>query len=305
MPRVSVVIPNYNHAPYLDERLGSVLDQTYRDFEVIILDDKSSDNSREVLKKYRHHPRVSQIIYNEYNSGTSYKQWYKGIQISKGELIWIAESDDWCDEHFLELTVPCFEDENVVLAYTSSQFIYDSMIPEKVNLSAVAEYSDGIEFIRNEMLAKNKIFNASMAVFRKSRYNDVKELGFLDFKLCGDWMLWTQIINRHKIAHIPEALNYCRRHPGNLTGKLRKDGLDFIEGLEVLKTGKKYCNNNYPRLKVYAIWRDRFLDYRKHFSSGTNQKVMKAFLKQEPPLYLYLHFKKLKKFLKKLILGNR
>ena len=53
MPRVSVIVPNYNHARFLDERIGSVLAQTYRDFELILLDDLSTDESRAVLEKYR------------------------------------------------------------------------------------------------------------------------------------------------------------------------------------------------------------------------------------------------------------
>ena len=58
-PTVSVIIPNYNHAPYLKERIDSVLNQTYQDFEVIILDDCSPDNSVEVIEQYRSNPHVS------------------------------------------------------------------------------------------------------------------------------------------------------------------------------------------------------------------------------------------------------
>ena len=91
---VSIIIPNYNHAKFLDERIQSVLNQTYQNFELIILDDKSSDNSVEVINQYKDDPRVSSIIINKDNSGSTFKQWYKGIEIAKGEIIWIAESDD-------------------------------------------------------------------------------------------------------------------------------------------------------------------------------------------------------------------
>ncbi|MDO5340840.1 MAG: glycosyltransferase family A protein [Bacteroidia bacterium] len=72
-PLVSVIIPNYNHARYLDQRIQTVLNQTYQNFEVIILDDKSTDNSLEVIAKYKVNPHISQIVINEQNSGSPFK----------------------------------------------------------------------------------------------------------------------------------------------------------------------------------------------------------------------------------------
>lgn len=77
-PTVSVIIPNYNHAPYLKERIESVTGQEYDDIEVILLDDCSGDNSREIIERYRSHPKVSQVIFNEKNSGTTFAQWKRG-----------------------------------------------------------------------------------------------------------------------------------------------------------------------------------------------------------------------------------
>ena len=85
-PLVSVIIPNYNHARYLDERIQSVLNQTYQNFEVIILDDKSTDNSVEVINQYKDDLHVSCIIVNEENSGSTFKQWHKGFELAKGEI---------------------------------------------------------------------------------------------------------------------------------------------------------------------------------------------------------------------------
>jgi glycosyltransferase involved in cell wall biosynthesis len=81
MPKVSVIIPNYNHARYLRGRIESVLRQTYRDFEVILLDDCSTDDSRSILGEYVKDPRV-RIDFNEVNSGSTFKQWNKGSAAS-------------------------------------------------------------------------------------------------------------------------------------------------------------------------------------------------------------------------------
>ena len=105
LPLVSVIIPNYNHAPYLKERIDSVLSQTYKEFEVLILDDCSSDESKEIIESYRNNKHISNIVFNEKNTGNTFIQWNKGISLAKGKYIWIAESDDVAKPTFLGL---CF-----------------------------------------------------------------------------------------------------------------------------------------------------------------------------------------------------
>src|SRR5690606_14670397 len=94
---VSIILPNYNHASYLPDRLNSIFNQSYQNFEVIILDDCSRDVSLEILNIYKGHPKVSHFIANEVNSGSPFKQWQKGLKLAKGDFVWIAESDDYCD----------------------------------------------------------------------------------------------------------------------------------------------------------------------------------------------------------------
>lgn len=91
-PLVSVIVPNYNHARYLEQRLDTVFNQTYQKFEVIILDDKSTDNSLEVINRYKDNPHLSQIVVNEQNTGSPFKQWDKatilpGVTIGDGAVI--------------------------------------------------------------------------------------------------------------------------------------------------------------------------------------------------------------------------
>jgi glycosyltransferase involved in cell wall biosynthesis len=99
---ISIIVPNFNHASFLKERPDSVFNQTYQDFEVILLDDCSTDNSLEVLQEYANHPKVAHFVINEQNTGSTFKQWKKGIELAKGEWIWIAESDDWCEPSLLQ-----------------------------------------------------------------------------------------------------------------------------------------------------------------------------------------------------------
>ncbi|MGL4332344.1 MAG: glycosyltransferase family 2 protein, partial [Bacteroidales bacterium] len=121
---VSVIIPNYNHAKYLNERIDSIINQTFQDFEIIILDDKSSDESKIIIEHYRDHPKVSHIVINKQNSGSPFIQWKKGIDLAKGDLIWIAESDDCAAPTFLEECVNhLVNNTDTVFCFSESFFV--------------------------------------------------------------------------------------------------------------------------------------------------------------------------------------
>jgi glycosyltransferase involved in cell wall biosynthesis len=121
LPLVSIIVPNYNHKKYLVQRLECVFNQTYPDFEVILLDDCSSDKSQEILLEYAKNPKVSHCVFNDTNSGNTFVQWNKGIALAKGDYIWIAESDDFCELNFLEeLIQPVLQDQEITLVYCQS-----------------------------------------------------------------------------------------------------------------------------------------------------------------------------------------
>ena len=103
---VSVVVPNYNYEAFLVERIYSILSQTEKIHELIILDDCSKDNSRElidqIVEKLKPYINI-QKVYNEQNSGIAFKQWQKGFNLAKGDYVWIAEADDYCDKNMLKV----------------------------------------------------------------------------------------------------------------------------------------------------------------------------------------------------------
>lgn len=288
---VSVIIPNYNHERYLQKRLDSILNQTYRNLEIILLDDCSTDNSKEIIEKYRNSPKVSQILYNQQNGGTSYKQWYKGIEYAKGDLIWIAESDDWCDSAFLETLVPFFTDTEVTVAYCKSHFVSGEDDNLENHYSGSFEKLNGNDFIRENMMTGNKLVNASSVVFRKSKYSSVKGKGYADMKLCGDYLLWVQLMKNNKIVLIEDYLNYFRQHNTNTTNKYRALGFDFIEGVDVLSFMQKACKNRFDRRKAYLNWIDHYHLYKSEFVKGVKKKVLFSILIKHPDLFLFLVYK--------------
>ena len=119
-PKVSVIVPNYNHAPYLRQRLDSIINQTFRDFEVIVLDDASTDDSREIIQTYAGYP-MFRFLFNETRNGSAFKQWQKGLESARGEYVWFAESDDCASPYFLSKLLPILEnDKSLGLVYCQS-----------------------------------------------------------------------------------------------------------------------------------------------------------------------------------------
>ena len=226
---VSVIVPNYNHEKFLQHRLDSIFNQTVQDFEVILLDDCSTDKSIAILNEYSRHPKVSQYIVNKENSGSPFRQWAKGIELAKGEYIWIAESDDLCELNFLEkVLLPLMENTNVGLAYCQSWSINKSggktgSWKEHTNDFKTVQFdsdfkSNGPDFVNDFLIYKNVIPNASATVFRKSVY---KQSGGINYKIryCGDWFLWLKILCLSDVSFISESLNYFRRHENSVISK--------------------------------------------------------------------------------------
>lgn len=232
-PLVSVIIPNYCHAQYLNQRIQSVLNQTYQNFEVIILDDCSPDDgaSKAVIEKYRDNTHVSQIVYNEVNSGSTFKQWEKGFLLSKGELVWIAESDDKCEPDLLEKLVDGFQRyDNVVVSYCSSKIIdgegNDRKVPLVGNVSK--EFYNGKQFISQEMSWCNSIPNASAVVFRKEAALQIDKQ-YMNYVAAGDRLFWIELCEHGNVFHIKEPLNYFRKHGDNVTPRCYRNGTTFVE----------------------------------------------------------------------------
>ena len=229
---VSVIIPNYNHDKYLDVRIQSILNQTYQDFEIIILDDCSTDNSKAVIERYRDNDHVSHIVYNEKNSGTTFKQWEKGIELAKGDLLWIAESDDSCDCNFLDSLIPKFENKDVVLVFTRSMQIDE--VGYELGVFETQEFMDkdveliGSEFICQHLSQTNIVVNASSALIRKDVLSRIGK-DFMSYRGCGDWLFWIYIAEMGNVYYTAQPLNLFRQHITNTTNKLDASGNNPIE----------------------------------------------------------------------------
>ncbi len=236
-PKISIIVPNYNYAHFLDKRIESILKQTYTDYEIILLDDASTDDSVKVLEKYKDNPHISQCVINEQNTGSPFKQWMKGILLAKGEWVWIAEADDLCEPTFLEVCMHYINMEsNVTICNTGSVYIdtEDNIMKGKVyqweknENKAGAICFDGKKFAEYILYWKNDIPNASGVLFKKEYALNIHNKKWTDFRYCGDWLFWFEMAMQGKVIQIYQTLNYFRQHQSQ-TAKGKYNGQNFIE----------------------------------------------------------------------------
>ena len=246
-PLVSVIVPNYNHALFLPQRLETIYNQTYKNIEVIILDDCSIDNSKQIIENYRNNPLTSKIIYNTTNSGSPFKQWYKGLQLAKGELVWIAESDDYCDLFFLEELLKGFnKSPNVVMTY-SDLWVVNSIgnILEKDtkehfhNIPSTTHIYKGTEFIKERMIKHCSVCNASSVLFKREIALSIST-NYTKYKSAGDYLFWILLAEKGNVVKIDHPLDYFRQHTTNVTPKSYLNGTMYIEDYYI----HKYLWNN-------------------------------------------------------------
>ncbi|WP_294284032.1 glycosyltransferase family 2 protein [uncultured Chryseobacterium sp.] len=290
-PLVSVIVPNYNHAKFLSQRLDSIFAQTYQNYEVILLDDCSKDRSAEILEKYAAHPKVSHIVINKKNSGSAFAQWEKGIALAKGAYIWIAESDDFCETDFLETLLPFFsQKENVGLVYCRSNNVdeqnrfHNIFWPDDLDAKKWKQdyCNNGIDEVKTVLKYRNTIPNASACIFRKETF-DFSEIKNMFY--AGDWMFWTKILVKSNICFSSKTLNHFRFHPNTTrtVDPLKKNYRKYSEYLSVL-------------LFIYRSINEKFSFERKHFwiyNEFYKQSVslLHLFLYLRPFFYPYLFFR--------------
>lgn len=233
-PLVSVIVPNYNYAHYLPQRLDSILGQTYDNIEVIILDDHSTDNSIEVIQRYASDPRITQVVINETNSGTPFKQWWRGINLAKGDIIWIAEADDYCTNDMLEKLVATYVAHDCTIAFARSRVIdeHDEQLYIYPGKFKKDQSWNGVKFIKKHMGVGNRICNASGVIFSRQAALEAGT-AFTGFKAVGDWMFWIEIALKGNVAVVAEPLNRFRRSTTTCTTKANRCGTSDIEDHKV------------------------------------------------------------------------
>ena len=308
-PFVSVIVPNYNHRQYLKERIDSILNQTYQNFELILLDDASTDNSSEVLESYRSAPHVTHIVYNDKNGGIPFKQWDKGIELSSGEWIWIAESDDFADTSFLHTLIEKTRlYPKVGFAFSSTYFVNEKGVItgqscEKGRTGPEYCIHESTSFIKDHLFIKNTIDNVSECIFKKNLYCSGKKDLYEWMRLCGDWLFYVLLSQQTDILELYTPLSYYRKHSYNTVISTEHEGKTFIEGIEIYKyitqNILKPTNKDYLDIARYWLLNKRLYNY----TADTNNVIKRLFHKEFPAVLAYYYLLSSYRLLKRVFIN--
>ena len=248
LDRISVIVPNYNYAHYLSERLNSILNQDYPLFEIIFLDDLSTDESLDVANKILAGQEVDyRIISNDANSGSVFRQWKKGVDLAQGSHVWIAEADDACSENFLSETRKGFRTPGVVLSYCESRQVdKDSNFLARDYLYYVSDVDqrrwltpfvlDGNQAVSEIFCIKNTIPNVSAVIFDAACLRSVLDLNqerILLYRFAGDWLVYVEILKHGRISFTPVPANMHRRHESSVT--LNSFGVEHLDEIQSIQ----------------------------------------------------------------------
>ncbi len=198
-PKVSVIMPLYNKAPYVRKAVESVVHQSFKDWELIVVDDGSTDGSDDVAKQYLDE-RCR--LYKQDNQGVSMAR-NRGVALSEGELLAFLDADDWWDESFLEEMVH-FAEENPDAGLWACNYWYEKRGKTRVAVEQESGYFDYAEsYLRNEAMP---VWTGAVLMQR-----DVfdESGGFrVGIRIGEDFLLWSSVAMRYRFAFLNKVLAY-------------------------------------------------------------------------------------------------
>jgi glycosyltransferase involved in cell wall biosynthesis len=268
-PLVSVIVPNYQHEDFLRERLDSIFDQEFQDFELILMDDCSSDGSVRILEEYASKRPGTRLVLNEENSGSPFKQWMKGASMAQGKYLWIAESDDIALPGLLKRNVEMMtEHPKAVISFCQSIFVNERSeelysfgenyrFVYKTDRWDADFVGDGKEECRNYMLLHNSIPNASATLIQKEAFERCGGPP-LDWKLNGDWLFYCKLLQHGDIAYSAEPLNRFRKHQKTQRQRANANARAYFEILDIVAFIDAHCSPEAEKRKRafhnYSNW---------------------------------------------------
>lgn len=229
-PKISIQMCTYNRAYFIDKAINSVLSQTFQDWELLILDDKSTDNTEEIISKYLDDPRI-RYIKNEENLGIT-KNRNKALTLSQGEYIAVLDSDDyWIDNTKLERQIN-FLNKHPDYVLVGTNFIVVDKNNNEINTS---RYIFKNLYIRNLLIIKNPFCHSSV-LYRKREIIDEGAYDE-DLPIWEDYDLWLKLGIKYKLDKLKIYTTAYRVH----------DNQSNKEKMKVAKNTQKFIIDKYRK----------------------------------------------------------
>ncbi|MBQ8163799.1 MAG: glycosyltransferase [Clostridia bacterium] len=251
MDLISIIVPVYKVEKYLKECIDSILNQTYKNFELILIDDGSPDNSGKICDEYAEKDNRIKVIHKE-NGGVSSAR-NTGLDNTSGEYITFIDSDDFVDKRYLEVLYSTLKenDTNISICrfakYTHSSFIiFNEIFPEKINISFNDKYF--LNFFARYFSFKNNIFgSACRTLFKKDIINNFRFSN--DIKISEDLLFIVNVVyNSQSISFTNEALYFYRIDNTSASTSYKKNFL------------KSQCNLSNELTKLFSKINNKYFD---------------------------------------------
>ncbi|MEA9598532.1 glycosyltransferase [Polynucleobacter sp. AP-Sanab-80-C2] len=252
--KVSVLVPSYNHGRYIRERIESIINQTYVNIELIVIDDGSEDNSDDVIRGLQAQHGFA-YLRNKQNSGTPFSAWERVSSLATGEYIWVCESDDIAESSFVEMAVASLAAEpDAVMFYSSSHVIneageiightdsyfHDIWKETRWDGDFIA---DGRAELIQFQLRGQTLPNMSSALFTANAFSTAYTPFLKRLRLTGDWLFVGEVLKQGKVVFNHTALNRFRKH--EVTSRVRvksaRSQAEFI-----LTKYRLFCGSGQP-----------------------------------------------------------
>jgi len=236
-PIVSIYLVNHNYGRYIEQAIQSVLAQTYKEYELLIIDDGSTDNSREIIDKYSNYKNIK-VIYQQ-NKGLTVTN-NIALRASSGKFIMRLDADDWLDKNALKILVNVLEyQENVGLVF-----------PDYYKVDVAGEI---LQCIRRHNFDEVGLYDQpAHGACTMIRKKCLEEIGGYDeaFRCQDGYDLWIRFIQRYQVKNINIPLFYYRQHGSNLTSN---EELIYNTRAEILKKCANAKKQNFKSLVVIPV----------------------------------------------------
>lgn len=291
-PKISVIVSVYNTEKYIEKCLDSLLNQTYSNIEIVVINDCSTDGSLKILKKYAKKYDNMVLIENKENKGLSYSR-NVGLEKATGEYIGYIDSDDYVDSTYYEQMMKAIKKEKSEIAIADMKIVYeDGSFPDYVSKGCNGEVNT-LNIIKNGLAASacNKLFKREI----------IEKYKFSEGKLNEDLaVILPSIVAAKKISYVENNNYYYVQHTGSIQNSRFSDRrFDIFYGVELTLKRIKGCKN-YAKISqaiiyeqlivllIYVIPKEKNLIRRHHILKKYNQLSKKYNIRRNQYFWKFL-----------------